>query len=106
MDIFSNAILFSTLTVGFAYAVESAIDSDGISERENTSGSVTTTGTPSDVAVVEAIDDFGDVVKNVAQEVVDLRPTIVVDQGTVMKVFVNKDLKFPSIIKSDVVFIK
>lgn len=106
LEIFSNAVLFSSLTVAFAYAAEKAISSEGLSERENTSGSVTTTGKPSDVAVVEAIDDFGDVVKNVAQEVVDLRPTITIDQGTRMKVFVNKDLKFPGTIESQVVYIK
>jgi type IV secretion system protein VirB10 len=106
LDIFSNAILFSSITVAFAFAAESAINSDGLSEKENTSGSVTTSGSPSDIAVVESIGDFGDVVSNVASEVVDLRPTITIDQGTRMKVFVNKDLKFPSIFQSDVVFIK
>ena len=106
LEVFSNAILFSSMTVAFAFAAESAVDSEGLTERENTSGSVTTAGKPSDVAVVEAVDDFGDVVKKVAQEVVDLRPTITIDQGTRMKVFVNKDLKFPGVIDSEVVFIK
>ena len=106
LDVFSNAILFSSMTVAFAYGAEKAIDSEGLSEKENTSGSVTTSGKPSDIAVVEAIDDFGDVVKKVATEVVDLRPTITIDQGTPMKVFVNKDLLFPNVITSEVVYIK
>ncbi len=105
-EIFSNSVLLSTISVGFAYAVEKATDADGLDERENTSGSTTTSGKPTDFAVVEAVEDFGDVIKDISTDIVTLKPTITVDQGTRLKVFVNKDVKFPDAFTSQVRFIR
>jgi type IV secretion system protein VirB10 len=99
-EVFGNSILLSTISVAFAFATEEITGADGLSEQENTTGSITTTGSPSDVAVVNAIEDFGSVVNEITQDVVSIKPTITVDQGTRLKVFVNKDVVFPSDLQS------
>jgi type IV secretion system protein VirB10 len=95
LEIFSNSILLSTLQVAFAYAAEEVTGADGVSEKENTTGSVTTSGSPTDLAVADAVNQFGSTVKSITGDLVNIKPTITVDQGTRLKVFVNKDVIFP-----------
>ncbi len=95
LEIFSNSILLSTLQVAFAYAAEEVTGADGVSEKENATGSVTTSGSPTDLAVADAVNQFGSTVKTITGDLVNVKPTITVDQGTRLKVFVNKDVIFP-----------
>ena len=43
----------------------------------------------------QAVDDFSNSIKDIIKRYSDNNPTIYVDQGTLLKVFVNKDIVFP-----------
>lgn len=94
-EIFSNSILISTITTSAALLADQFSDTDGISETENTDGSSRTTGSVSDIAVSEAITNLGDVGSDLAEQLLDSNPTITIDQGTRVNIFVNRDLVFP-----------
>ena len=52
-------------------------------------------GTPTSLAISDAVTDFGDVTTKIASGLIDAQPIISIPQGTRVKVFVNKDLVFP-----------
>ena len=65
------------------------------STTTNGSNGTTTTGSAAASAGSGAVSSIGGVGKDIVNTVLDLRPTITVDQGTKLNVFVNKDLTFP-----------
>lgn len=93
MEMFSTAILTSLLTIGVAAGAEAVTDSG--TTTSNSNGSTTQSGGAGLAAGAEAVRTIGDVGKRVVQTAIDARPTITVDQGTRINVFVNKDLTFP-----------
>lgn len=94
LEIYSNAILASTITIGTA-AVGDAVSGDDVTQTQNAIGGTQTTGSASAIATQQAVQDIGSVTRSMTNRIVDLRPTITVDQGTRINVFVNKDLIFP-----------
>ena len=101
-EIFSAAILTSVLDIGLAVTL------DKVSNQNNTtttnSNGTTSTGSAAAPAGSAALATIGSVSKEVVSSLLDLRPTITVDQGTKINIFVNKDLTFPQI--SDKSFIQ
>ena len=99
-EIMGNSILFSIMTVVGSKIAEEFQTSQNISTTSTTTteGDTSTnqTGTPTDLAVIEGVKNVSDVAKDIAQDFLDESPTIVVNQGARIKVFVNKDLIFPS----------
>lgn len=93
-EIFSSAILTSLLSIGAA-ALSDEVIKDPNSTRTNTDGSTTTTGSAGATAASDAVRNLGTVGRTVVDSVLDRRPTITVDQGTRINVFVNRDLIFP-----------
>ncbi len=93
-EMFSAAILTSLLTIGVAAGAEAV--TDGGTTTNNTDGSTTRSGGAGIAAGAEAVRTIGDVSKQVVRGVIDQRPTITLDQGTRINVFVNKDLTFPA----------
>jgi type IV secretion system protein VirB10 len=94
-SIFSRSVLSSILTIGLA------IGSDKISGGSTTTvnsglGGSSTTGDAATTATVSALNRLGSVSDNFIQRFIDARPTILVDQGTIVNVFVNRDLVFPT----------
>lgn len=63
----------------------------------NTGGTVTTGSTPTqtDTAYQDAVSKIATTGQNVVQQFQNMKPTITIDQGAPLKVFVNKDLVFP-----------
>lgn len=94
MEMFSAAILTSLISIGVAAGAEAVTD-DGTT-TSNSDGSSTQTGGAGLAAGSEAVRTVGDVGKRIVDTAIDARPTITVDQGTRVNVFVNKDLTFPS----------
>lgn len=94
-EVFSGALLTSTFTVATAALKEAVLDTGQVTTTQNTDGSTNTTGTPTDTAFAEAMDNLSGVAEQILQSLIDLRPMITVDQGTPIKVFVNQDLEFP-----------
>ena len=77
--------IVSTESTGVKKAVEALTES---TEKK------TSTNLPTQI-VSDAIKDFSNSVKNIIKKFSDTQPTVYVDQGTIMKVFVNQDLVFP-----------
>jgi type IV secretion system protein VirB10 len=94
-EIFSAAILTSVLDIGVAIAL------DRTTQQQNTvtnnANGTTTTGSAAAPAGQQALANIGNVSREVVNTLLDLRPTITVDQGTKINIFVNKDLTFPQI---------
>lgn len=94
-QIFARSILSSIVSIAMA------IGSDSISDGQTTTtnsalGGSQTTGDASTTATVNALNRLGSVSDNFITRFIDSRPTILVDQGTPVNVFVNRDLVFPS----------
>jgi type IV secretion system protein VirB10 len=94
-EIFSSSILLSAITIGFAIAADSAVGDSTVTQGETGSGDATTSGSVAATSTQAAIADFGSTVKDITQKLINVTPRITVDQGTQIKVFVNRDIKFP-----------
>ena len=104
-EVFSAAILTTMFTVAAAAGSDAVLpveNGQSSTTTTNTNGNVTTTSTPAQQAAADAVSDFGSTGKQIVQRLVDIRPTITVDQGTLINVFVNKDLTFPTNMNSSV----
>lgn len=109
-DIFSNAILLSIVTIGGSAFVDEVTDAQGqttstTTTPEGNSTSSRSGGTSTDAAVLDAASNMSDVASSITEGLLDETPTMIVQQGTKMKVFVNKDIHFPSSVASRVKFI-
>ena len=95
LEIYSSALLTSLITVGAAVGADKLVDGQ-VSTSNNALGGSTSTGTAGAQAVQQSITDLGETTRGVVQGVINLRPTITLDQGTRMNIFVNRDLTFPT----------
>lgn len=93
-EIFAGAFLVSAINIAVGIAVDS-LEEDKISETTNTDGSTTRNSTASQEAGIKAVDLFGNAAENLIQDFINQKPTITIDQGTRVNVFVNRDLLFP-----------
>ncbi len=97
-EIFGSSILLSTITVAFAVAADAAAGGNS-TETTTTSGyGAGTTTSSNDIAsqgVSDAVLKLGNDMSNLAQDYINTKPRITVDQGTRIKIFVNKDIIFP-----------
>lgn len=94
-EVFSAAILTSALDIGVAAAGQGLF---GNQQQTTTTGGggTTTTSSPSATAMQGSVQNIGDVGKTIVGNVLNLSPTISIDQGTEVNVFVNRDLSFPN----------
>jgi len=93
-EIFSAAILTSVLDIGVAVAVDALSNQNSTTTTTNSNGT-TSTGSSAAPAGATAVGSIGSIGKDVVNTMLDLRPTLTVDQGTRINIFVNKDLSFP-----------
>ena len=94
-EIFSRSILSSIVNIGLA------IGSDELSGGSTTTansalGGSSTTGDAATTATTNALNRLGSVTDGFIQKFLNVQPTILIDQGTPVNVFVNKDLIFPT----------
>jgi len=94
-----SAILLSAINVAIANKAQSQLNI-GASTSTTTvdpSGNQTTVNntTPAQQATQQAIQNLGNTTQQWVQENFIAKPYIVVDQGTVVKIFVNQDVVFP-----------
>lgn len=104
-EIFSSAFLVSAINIGVGVGIE-ALEDDQISQTTNTDGSSTRNSTASQEAAIRAVDLFGSAAENLIQDFINLKPTITIDQGTRIGVFVNRDLLFPNSLVGDITIIQ
>lgn len=93
-EMFSTALLTSAMDIGIA-AVGEALFGDEQSTTTTNGGGSTTTTSATGTAMQGAVDNVGQVGKTIVGATLTLTPTITVDQGTPVNVFVNKELVFP-----------
>lgn len=94
-EVFTGAILTSVLGIGAAATMDAISGGGQVQTTANTDGSSTATGDPVSFATLNAVGNLTNVGRTVVQGLLDLRPTITIDQGTKLNVIVNRDLYFP-----------
>ena len=72
-------------------------DNSQSSSTKNTDGSITitTSGDPTAQAIADSTKQVSDITKGMLQDSFSTKPTITVNQGTVISILVQKDLVFP-----------
>ncbi len=94
-QIFSRAILASVVSIGFAVGVDAINPGEDSSSTTSSTFGTTQSGDAASSATVNALNRLGSVTEVFLQRFIDINPTILVDQGTPVNVFVNRDLVFP-----------
>lgn len=94
-EIFSRALLTSIVTIAVAMGVDEVNGGRETTTTTNSDGSSSTTGDATSSATIEASNRFGSVAEGYLRRFINVQPTILVDQGTPVNVFVNRDLIFP-----------
>lgn len=91
-----NAFLVSYVVPVAAKKATNTKTSDN-KKTENSDGSTTTTtsGDPVAQAITDSTKQFSDITKGMIQDSFSTKPTITVDQGTIINILVQKDLVFP-----------
>ncbi len=93
-EIFARSLLSSVMNI--ALAIGSDKINDGKTTTTTTSdGSSQTQGDAASTATTNALNRLGSITDGFIQRFLNVQPTILVDQGTPVNVFVNKDLVFP-----------
>ncbi len=105
LEAFSSAFLVSAINIAVAVAIESIDDSEA-SSTTNTDGSVTTNADTTTEAGIQAVDLFGSAAENLIDGALNISPTITIQQGKRVNIFVNRDLVFPSQLINDVQIIQ
>ncbi len=104
--IIGNAVLLSIMNVSLAQAAEKQynVGSNQSQTTTNTDGSSVTTNnsTPTQQAAQQQVQQLGSVTQQWFQQNFQVKPFVTINQGTVVKVFVNQDILFPSNIFSGV----
>lgn len=100
LEMFSNSLLVSAVTIGssiFLNKINPASPTTS-STTANTDGSTTATqtGNPTDLSVLQSAQSLTDQAGKIAAQLANTNPTIIINQGARIKVFVNKDLVFPA----------
>lgn len=95
-ELFSRSVLASAISIAFAIGSDEISGGDGqTSSTFSTTGS-TQSGDAVSTATNNALNRLGSVTEQFLTNFVSIRPTILVDQGTLVNVFVNRDLVFPA----------
>ncbi len=106
----ANALLVSALNVAFAQVSSNATGSGGQTSSTVTTGPNGTTSTnnssPTQQAIQQQASDLSNTMQNTVQGAFSTKPFISVDQGTLVSIFVNRDLLFPASISNNGVMVK
>lgn len=95
-EVFSRAVLASIVTIGVALGSDEVTGGGQTSTTNSAIGGTTQSGDGATTATVNALNRLGSTTDTFLQRYLNLRPSILVDQGTPVNVFVNKDLVFPA----------
>jgi len=103
---FSTAILVSSLDIGLAAAGEGIFGDQQQTSTTGASGGTTTTSSPTTTAMQESVETIGSVGQSIVGSVLNVAPTIFIDQGQRIRIFVNKDLIFPTSLTGSTRFVE
>lgn len=105
-EMFASAFLTSSVTVTLGIAADQLLDDNGTSSTNTSDGTTTSSGSAGGQAVLQGINDFSDTTTDIVKEILEQQPTITVDQGTRIKVFVQRDLVMPPAVLDQLRFIQ
>jgi type IV secretion system protein VirB10 len=91
---FSRAVMASVISIAFAIGSDEI--SGGSTTTTSSSTGTSTTGDAATTATINALNRLGGTTDSFLQRFIGVQPSILVDQGTPVNVFVNRDLIFPS----------
>jgi type IV secretion system protein VirB10 len=94
--IFSRAVMASIVSIVFAIGSDEISPNEGSSSTTSSTFGTTQSGDAASTATVNALNRLGSLTETFLQQFLDIGPTILVDQGTPINVFVNRDLIFPA----------
>ena len=96
-ELLSRSILASVFSIAFAIGADE-INGDDNSQTSTTIGAAGTTqeGNAASTATVNALNRLGSVTEQFITQFINVRPTILVDQGSPVNIIVNRDLLFPA----------
>lgn len=95
-QIFSRAVMASVVTISMALASDEVTGGGQTSTTNSAIGGTTQSGDGATTATVNALNRLGSTTDSFLQRYMNLQPSILVDQGTPVNVFVNRDLVFPA----------
>lgn len=96
VEIFSRALLTSVVTISVAAIADEINGNETSTTTSNSDGSTTSSGDATNQAIIDASENVGNIADAYLRRFINVQPTILVDQGTPVNVFVNRDLIFPS----------
>jgi len=94
-QIFSRAVMASVVSIGLAMGSD-AVSGGGDTATTSSTFGTTQSGDGATTATVNALNRLGGTTDGFLQRFINVSPTIIVDQGTPVNVFVNRDLIFPA----------
>jgi type IV secretion system protein VirB10 len=94
--IFSRAVMASVVSIAFALASDEVNPGDSQTSTTTSTTGTTQDGNAASLATVNALNRLGALTESFLQQFLDIGPTILIDQGTPVNVFVNRDLIFPA----------
>lgn len=95
-QVFSRALMASVVTIAFAIGSDEISGGDGTTSTTSSTFGTTQAGDGATTATVNALNRLGSTTDSFLRKFIDAGPTILVDQGTPVNVFVNRDLVFPA----------
>lgn len=93
-EIFSRSVMASVVSIAFAIGEEKL--QGGSTTTTNNASGTSTTGDAASTATINALNRLGSTTDSFLQKLIGVSPSILVDQGTPVNVFVNRDLIFPA----------
>ena len=94
-NILLNSLLVTTIDVGSGLLLNRLFGDTSVQTSVDSSGSVTTVGDVAASLAAEGIQDLTDTLEDIVSNYEDSKPTILVHQGSKLKVFVAQDIVFP-----------
>lgn len=95
-EIFSRSIMSSVVSIGFAIGADKLTPGGGDTSTTVSGFGTSQSGNAASTATTNALNRLGSVTQGFLEKFIDIKPTILVDQGTPVNVFVNRDLVFPA----------
>ncbi|MGB1540130.1 MAG: TrbI/VirB10 family protein [Rickettsiales bacterium] len=105
-ETFASSLLTSTIAIGMGIAADAALDESGTSTTNTSDGTTTSSGSAGSQAVIQGITDFSQTSQDVVRGILGQGPNITIDQGTRLKVFVNRDLIMPPAVLEQLRFVQ
>lgn len=105
-EMFAASILTSSVSIALGIGADAALDDSGTTQTNTAEGTSTSSGSAGSQAVLQGIRDFSDTSQSILRGILEQEPTITVDQGTRIKVFVNRDLILPPAVLEQMHFIQ